>query len=137
MLGIALDPDFESKWRESVYPGGCAHAGELETSAMLYLDPDSVRKDKVDSHIRPSDRFSWADLKGSGPIELTGWTSQGSESGTFGEADKGTAEKGKMVIEEAGRQLSDFIESFHERQIPSRKSHHATPPTMPLSFPTD
>lgn len=133
---LRVDPAFESKWRESVFPGGCAHACELETSMLLYLDPDSVRKDKIDSHVQAGDRFTWVDLFESGPINMIGWTSQGSDSGTFGEADKGTAEKGKMAVEEAARQLSEFVASFHEREIQPRKPHQAEPPTISLSFPT-
>ena len=30
-----------------VFPGGCAHACELETSMYLYLDEENVRKDKI------------------------------------------------------------------------------------------
>ena len=48
---LKVNPDFDDQWRESVFPGGCGHAGELETSMLLYLDPDSVRKDKIKSEI--------------------------------------------------------------------------------------
>ena len=37
-----VNPDFMSKWRESKYPGGCAHAGEAETSLALHLDEHLV-----------------------------------------------------------------------------------------------
>ena len=35
---LTVDPEFMPRWRESKFPGGCAHAGELETSMYLYLD---------------------------------------------------------------------------------------------------
>ena len=34
---LTVDKDFVPGWRESKFPGGCSHAGELETSLYLYL----------------------------------------------------------------------------------------------------
>ena len=42
---LAVDKTFMPRWRQSKFPGGCAHACELETSMYLYLDGDNVRKD--------------------------------------------------------------------------------------------
>ncbi len=44
---LTIDKEFLPSWRESAFPGGCAHACELETSVYMYLDPDNVRKDKI------------------------------------------------------------------------------------------
>ena len=44
-----VDKDFLPRWRQSKFPGGCAHACELETSLYLYLDGDNVRKDLIKS----------------------------------------------------------------------------------------
>lgn len=134
---LRVDPDFEGSWRESVFPGGCAHAGELETSMMLYLDRESVREDLADNNVRPSNKYTWVDLFESGPIGMIGWTSQGSDSGTFGEADKGTEAKGEMALGEASSQLANFLEHYKSLQIPDRKAHQDPPPTMDLSYPTD
>ena len=41
---LTVDKDFLPNWRESKFPGGCAHACELETSMYLYLDGDNVRE---------------------------------------------------------------------------------------------
>ena len=134
---LRVDPEFESTWRESIFPGGCAHAGELETSMMLYIDRDSVREDLIDSNVRPSNKYTWVDLFESGPIGMIGWTSQGSDSGTFGEADKGTVEKGEKAVTEASRQLADFLAHYQALEIPPRQTHQDPPPTIDLSFPTD
>ena len=48
---MSIDKDFMPGWRESQFPGGIAHACELETSLYLYLAEDDVRKDKVKNHI--------------------------------------------------------------------------------------
>ncbi|MBS10870.1 MAG: creatininase [Gemmatimonadetes bacterium] len=138
---LQVDPDFKDKWRESVFPGGCSHAGELETSMLLYLDPDSVRKDNIKSEIAKTNKYGskyvWGDLFGKGPMGLVEWTSQYSDSGVMGEAEKATAEKGKLVFEEASRNLAEFVAEYYERKIEKRTRHQAEEPTIPLSFPTD
>lgn len=42
---LTVDKEFLPRWRQSKFPGGCAHACELETSLYLYLDGDNVRQD--------------------------------------------------------------------------------------------
>ena len=49
-------------WRESKFPGGCAHACELETSLYLYLDGDNVRNDLIKSGDL---KYSWVTV---GPV---------------------------------------------------------------------
>ena len=44
---LTVDKEFLPRWRQSKFPGGCAHACELETSLYLYLDGDNVRKDQI------------------------------------------------------------------------------------------
>lgn len=138
---LQVNPDFESKWRESVFPGGCAHAGELETSMLLYLAPESVRQEKIKSEIAKTNqlgsKFTWTDLFGGGAMGLVEWTSQYSDSGVMGEAELATAEKGKIVFEEASRNLAEFIGEYHARKIEPRTPHQSQPPTFPLSYPTD
>ena len=46
---LTVDKEFLPNWRESKFRGGCAHAGELETSIYRYLDGDSVQTDKIRS----------------------------------------------------------------------------------------
>ncbi len=46
---LTVDKEFLPRWRQSKFPGGCAHACELETSLYLYLDGDNVRKDLIKS----------------------------------------------------------------------------------------
>ena len=82
-------------------------------------------------------KFVWTDLFAKGPIGLIEWTSQYSDSGVMGEAEKATAEKGKIVFEEASRNLAEFIEEYHALKIEKRTRHQAEEPTFPLSYPTD
>jgi creatinine amidohydrolase len=138
---LQVDPTFMAKWRESIYPGGCSHACELETSMLLHLAPESVRKEKIRSEIARTNlvgsKYIWGDLFGKSAMGLIEWTSQYSDSGVMGEAEKATAEKGQLVFEEASRQLAAFVGEYYERVIEPRQDKHATAPTFPLSYPTD
>ena len=138
---LKVDPEFHKQWRESAYPGGCAHGGELETSMLLYLAPDSVRSDLLKSETTRTNqlgsKFMWSDLAGAGPVGLIEWTSQYTNSGVQGEAEKGTAEKGRIAFEEASRRLLEFIEEYRALEIKPRTQHQDQEPTFPLRFPTD
>ena len=138
---LKVNPDFDKQWRESVYPGGCSHAGELETSMLLHLSPESVRKDRIKSEIAKTNKlgskYVWTDLFGKGAMGLIEWTSQYSDSGVMGEAEKATAEKGAIVFEEVSANLAEFIDEYHGMKIEPRTPHQDPGPTFPLSFPTD
>jgi creatinine amidohydrolase len=132
---LTVDPDFLPRWRESRFPGGCAHACELETSLYLYLDSDNVRTDAVRSGtIRFNEEespFNWVDLFAAGPATVISWTSSYSDTGVLGEAELASADKGKQVYEEAVRQLVRLITWFKDRPQDERKDLHRRRPTMP------
>lgn len=135
---LTVDKDFLPSWRESKFPGGCAHAGELETSLYLYLDGDNVRKDKIKSDVisfnEENNPFNWVDLFAQGPGTVVSWTSSYSETGVLGEAELATEEKGKRVYEEAVKQLVRFVTYFQDRPKDLRGDRHRTPPTMPIPW---
>lgn len=135
---LTVDPEFLPNWRESYFPGGIAHACELETSAYLYLDYDNVRHDLIrDGRItfnEEKSEFHYIDLYGAGPAPLTSWTSGYSKTGVFGAADLGTVEKGERAIKEAARQLARLVESFGSRPKDQRTDHHQISPTMPMPW---
>jgi creatinine amidohydrolase len=130
---LNVDPTFNPRWRETSFPSG-AHADEMETSMMLYLLPDRVKKDKAGNFQPPhTSKFLWSDVtQGSGPVHITGWTSAGGSNGTFGRADLGTAEKGELIFEEAVKQLLAFAEELDKRPYRPRVDHHDAPPTTPV-----
>jgi creatinine amidohydrolase len=138
---LRVNPNFESQWRESVFPGGCAHACELETSMLMHLAPHLVRTDKIKNELSKTNqlgsRYTWVDLFAAGPMGLVEWTSQYTDSGVIGEAEKATAEKGKLCLEEASRNLAAFVAELHARPIRPRTPHQAQPPTFALAYPTD
>ena len=135
---LTVDKEFLPRWRQSRFPGGIAHACELETSLYLYLDGDNVRKDQIRSGTisfnEEHSPFHWVDLFGAAPTALTSWTSSYSETGVLGEAELATAEKGRQAYEEAVKQLGRFIAWFKDRPIDVRRDRHRQKPTMPMPW---
>ena len=135
---LTVDKAFMPSWRESKFPGGCAHACELETSVYLYLDNDNVRKDQIksgDISFNLEDNpFNYGDLFGSGPANIISWTSSYSDTGVLGAAELATAEKGKAAYEEAVKQLVRLVAWFKDRPKDQRKDRHRKPPSMPISW---
>lgn len=135
---LTVDKSFMPQWRESKFPGGCAHAGELETSLYLYLAEADVRKEKIKSDVisfnEENSPFNYVDLFEQGPATVVSWTSSYSASGVLGEAELGTVEKGQQVYEEAVKQLANFVAWFKDRPKDERQDRHRTPPTMPIPW---
>lgn len=135
---LTVDKEFLPRWRESKFPGGCAHAGELETSLYLYLAGDDVRKDQIRngtiSFNEENSPFNWVDLFAAGPATIISWTSSYSETGVLGEAERATPEKGKQAYEEAVSQLVRFVSWFKDRPKDARRDRHRTAPSMPIPW---
>src|SRR3989442_15197654 len=96
---LTVDKQFLSRWRQSKFPGGCAHACELETSLYLYLDGGNVRKDRIKSGVisfnEEDSPFSWVDLFYASPAPLISRTSSYSETGGLGDPESASPEKGE------------------------------------------
>ncbi len=135
---LTVDKEFLPRWRQSKFPGGCAHAGELETSMYLYLDGDNVRRDKIKSGtISFNDEdspFNWVDLFAAGPATVISWTSSYSETGVLGDAELATEEKGREAYEEAVKQLVRFVNWFKDRPKDVRGSRQRRPPSIPMPW---
>ena len=135
---LTVDPEFLPGWRESRFPGGIAHACELETSVYLYLDEDNVRKERiVDGEIayhRYGSDFRYTDLYGHGPGTPVSWTASYSDSGVLGQATLATKEKGRRAVEEAARQLARMLAEFRALPGPPRGDHHRKAPSMPMPW---
>jgi creatinine amidohydrolase len=135
---LKVDKTFLPRWRQSKFPGGCAHACELETSLYLYLAEEDVRQDKIKNGVisfnAEDSPFNWVDLFAAGPATLISWTSSYSDTGVLGEAELATKEKGKEVYDEAVKQLVRFVTWFKDRPKDVRKDRHRKPPTMPMPW---
>ncbi len=125
--------------RESGY-GGAAHAGELETSAYLHLEPSRVQMDQAQDHYGGASggsgsQFIGADLtKGWRPMKLVQWTSTATPHGASGAATLATKEKGAAIIEGAAQKLVEFIREFKAMRKGERIDHRAVKPSLP-TFP--
>ena len=135
---LTVDKTFLPRWRQSKFPGGCAHACELETSLYMYLDGDNVRSELIKSgeisFNTENNDFNWVDLFAAGPATLISWTSSYSETGVLGAAELAGPEKGRVAYEEAVKQLVRFVKWFRDRPIDQRRNRHRQPPTMPMPW---
>jgi creatinine amidohydrolase len=127
--------------RTSVNPGGCAHAGELETSMYLHLDGDGVRRDRVVGDLPDymklpgGDRWQYVDLTGgSGPATIVEWTSTYTESGAFGRPQEATEEKGRLAFERAVSEFVELVAWFRTRPAPPRREKRPASATSDLPF---
>ncbi|MBA2667331.1 MAG: creatininase family protein [Trueperaceae bacterium] len=127
--------------RTSVNPGGCAHAGELETSMYLHVDGGAVRLDRVEGDLPDymklpgGDRWQYVDLTGgSGPATIVEWTSTYTESGAFGRPQEATAEKGRLAFERAVSEFVDLVAWFRARPAPPRREKRVASATRDLPF---
>jgi len=124
------------KVRESGF-GGAAHAGELETSVYLYLDPAKVQMDRADDQWggavgEEGSKFTSVDLtKGWGPVKLVQWASTGTPNGVSGAPTKATAEKGRAVFDAAVSSLLEFVAEFKATPNRERVDHRAVKPDLP------
>jgi creatinine amidohydrolase len=137
-LLLTVDPQFLPRWRQSKFPGGCAHACELETSVYMYLAPEDVRMDMIKSgkitFNEEKSRYRYNDLFGHGPVQVTSWTSSYSDSGVLGEAELATREKGKLAFEEAVTRLCEFITEWSAAPVPTRKQNQRPAPTFAMPW---
>jgi creatinine amidohydrolase len=84
------------------------HAGDIETSMMLALDPRRVDMAQArDFRSTSQDRAADYPILGNGSSAKLGWHMQDYNAmGAAGNATLATAEKGRAVIDAAGRQLA-------------------------------
>ena len=87
------------------------HAGEIETSMMLALKPEQVRKSQAE-YFRSASQARAADfpILGNGRSAKLGWQMQDyNAEGAVGNAGGATAEKGKALLDAAGRALAAML----------------------------
>ncbi len=87
------------------------HAGEIETSLMLALSPDRVRMQHAANFASKSqDRAGQFSILGNGKSAKLGWQMQDYNAhGAVGNAAAATADKGRAVLEAAGRALARLL----------------------------
>ncbi|MEI8028480.1 MAG: creatininase family protein [Comamonadaceae bacterium] len=87
------------------------HAGDLETSMMLALDPAHVDMTQAQNFASASqDRAQRFDILGNGKSAKLGWQMQDyNPAGAVGNAAAATAQKGRAVVEAAGLSLARLL----------------------------
>ena len=89
------------------------HAGDLESSVMLHLTPDYVRRDQFRNFSSLTEQMAeenkFLSITPSGKL---GWQMHDiNPAGAAGDATRATAEKGAAVLDHVGRR---FVELLHE-----------------------
>jgi creatinine amidohydrolase len=91
---------------------GGTHADELETSMMLYIDPQSVDMKKAVKDYHP----------GVSPLSRVPDPKRTySASGVFGDATLATREKGRVIVEAMVERLLEEIADLRKTAMPARK----------------
>jgi creatinine amidohydrolase len=87
------------------------HAGEIETSMMLALDPAQVDMAQAqDFHSTAQDRAQRFAILGNGKSAKLGWQMQDyNPAGAVGNAANATADKGRVMVDAAGRALARLL----------------------------
>ena len=111
--------------RQTEYPGGMAHACELETSVLLYLRGDLVQMNKAekDVNFERSDYFHW-DLQSPSPVVMQESFSSYSRTGTVGDPTQASSEKGRRFVEAVVERMVALLKEFRAREIRPRVDHH-------------
>jgi creatinine amidohydrolase len=114
-----------SEVRESEWPGGIAHACEMETSVYLYLAKERVRPNKAEKDIgfQKSD-FHWVDTIGPSPVSMRNWLSSYSKTGVIGDPTLANEHKGKIIFDAVVEGMVRLIEEFKKREFRERVDHH-------------
>ena len=87
------------------------HAGEIETSMMLALNPERVQMAQAQNfHSTSKDRAENFSILGNGKSAKLGWQMQDyNPAGAVGNAAAATAAKGQAVVDAAGRSLAKLL----------------------------
>ncbi|WP_440772723.1 creatininase family protein [Natronorubrum sp. DTA28] len=96
--------------------GGMAHGGEFETSLMLHCYPELVREDGR-SEATPLDEpyeHGDDDLIEPGPLSVYRPFEAYSSSGSIGDPDLATAEKGRELFDRLGVELESILRAVAE-----------------------
>jgi creatinine amidohydrolase len=92
------------------------HAGDIETSMMLALDPLRVDMAQAQNFASSSqDRAQKYSILGNGKSAKLGWQMQDyNAQGAVGNAAAATADKGHALVQAAGRSLAQLLSELHQ-----------------------
>ncbi len=92
------------------------HGGEIETSMMLHLAPQTVRMENARNFASTSeDRSQRYALLGNGRSAKMGWAIQDyNPAGAVGNAAAATAERGQAMVEASAKGLAQLLQEIHQ-----------------------
>jgi creatinine amidohydrolase len=123
-LSGAESAELLRRTRDSDAPGGMAHACELETSLYLAIRPELVAMERAVREIPEwESEHVWMDWN-DGPLSVKGAWSGWTESGVIGDATAATAEKGRVWLAQAVREVVSYIDELAERRPRPGRDHH-------------
>ena len=92
--------------------GGSCHAGEYETSLMLYLAEELVHPEKADS----GDKITYESDFFPSKVFWSTWGVQQSKSGVYGDPTAASKDTGRAIMEATVRNYVAFIKEFYRFQ---------------------
>ncbi|MDY7081418.1 MAG: creatininase family protein, partial [Halobacteria archaeon] len=95
-------------WNALSLNADMGHAGELETSLVMYLEPDTV--DEADE----AGVESWGEFVNSAPVAYD--TDEFTQNGVVGDPRQATAEKGERIFEDSVANLVELVEWVDENR---------------------
>jgi creatinine amidohydrolase len=103
------------------------HAGDIETSMMLALAPDLVDMAKAQNFASTSEaRAAQFSILGNGKSAKLGWQMQDyNPHGAVGNAAHASADKGRAVLDAAGRALARLLAELHQLPLSTLTDHVA------------
>jgi creatinine amidohydrolase len=103
------------------------HAGEIETSMMLALAPELVDMQWAQNFVSTSEaRAAHFSILGDGKSAKLGWQMQDyNPLGAVGNATAASADKGRAVIDAAGRALARLLAEVHQLPMSTVTNHLA------------
>lgn len=114
-----LAADEIARWRQSA-PGGINHACEMETSLMLSVRPELVRRQASTGGVvvepaafRPHSPYLSGDLVRGAPVTTAFSFAELTGPGHLGDAQLASAERGAELRAVIAARVADFLKDFH------------------------
>lgn len=96
--------------------GGISHGGEFETSLMMHVHPELVRRDRISGTQREEPyQLARQDLFADGFLSVYRPFTEYSDSGAIGDPDLATEEKGQWLYNHLTESLADLLLEIHQR----------------------
>ncbi len=98
--------------------GGMGHSGELETSVMLVVNPELVRRDLFDADgPEKRSKFEGCDMFASGTVSVAKPFKEMSRHGGIGDPRKASKEKGERILSAITAKLSEVVREIQSGNL--------------------